>query len=599
MADVSMRPEPGVNTAEDVSDEIGMPQKNTLAQLVKRRHPDWKRHKDWWQLFEDTYSGGPDFLAGGYLLRHAREEQVEFVKRTERAYYLNYCQPIVDVYTSFISQKEVERRAYGAVAGEVPGMPAEKQAQMLTENILAGQASIAEQQRLEAEAKAAEGDEGSTPPPQQDEPTPQQRMSQTPIVFMPPAVEEQPEDPFNAFWSDVDGKGTRIEEFQKKLSDLSSIFGVVYTVVDNTPFQGEEITTKADEREADVRPFARIYKPINVLDWAKDEDGNYYWVLLKEDSIESDDPFVEEKERYKERYRLWTRDMWLICDKQGELIDEGDNEIGEVPIVPTFHQEREGESCGVSLLSDIARVNLALFNWCSLADQIIYDQTFSILAVPEDALGEQDDDTPDLIVVGTQKVMRYPYQGQPPSFISPDAEQLSTLLDHIRSSVDQMYRMASLEQQQAEYAAPASGVARSYDFADTSQVLAKKAQQLEASELEICRLVDMWTGGDGDLEDMTENGAPKCQITYPDHYDVQTPDDLLNMWGQVDQLPIDAAKRAWLKQYLPKIIPMDDQTKAQVHAEVDTFSTAMFMPPSTNLPPGFGGAPGGGFPGAV
>jgi hypothetical protein len=136
-----------------------------------------------------------------------------------------------------------------------------------------------------------------------------------------------------------------------------------------------------------------------------------------------------------------------------------------------------------------------------------------------------------------------------------------------------------------------SGIAMAYDFTDTSQVIADKASYLESAELDICSLVDLWLGGTGDLGQVDSDGDARCSITYPDHYDVQTPPELLMMWQGIDSLPIEAAKKAWLSHYLPKIIPMDNVDKDKLLAEVEAWTANSIggypvPPPINNLPPG-------------
>jgi hypothetical protein len=482
--------------------------------LISKRHPDYKKREEWWTLYNHAYEGGPDFLAGDYLLQHPREEWIEFQSRKKRAYYLNYCGSIVKQYTSFISQKDVTRNG---------------------------------------------------------------------------------EDTFKDFWHNVDGKGMTVDEFQRKLATQSSVYGIMYILVDNPTF-GEEIRTRADQDSADIFPFTRLYTPSNVLDWACDDAGQYYWVLLQEDDIENPDPFANQ--RTSKRYRLWTREEWLEIDGDGKVVNQGENTIGKVPLVRCFNDEDDDSSLGISLIADIARINIALFNWCSLADEIIYNQTFSILTMPEDNLSDttgsnESDDQSQHIMVSTTNVLRYPYgSGMPPSFISPDAGQLSMLLQRISQSVDEMYRMAALGNSQGMQVQQAmSGIAMAYDFTDTSQVIADKASYLESAEMDICGLVDLWLGGDGELGATDNEGEARCSIIYPDHYDVQTPSELIMMWQGIDTLPIEAAKKAWMKHYIPKIIPMDDAGKELLLEEIDNWTAQTMggvpvVPPINELPPG-------------
>src|SRR5262245_17992731 len=70
-------------------------------------HPRYVEFCDRWQMYIDMYEG--EHLMR-YLKKHIRESQKSVDSRSSRLYYLNYCQPVVDLYTHYIFSKPVVRK---------------------------------------------------------------------------------------------------------------------------------------------------------------------------------------------------------------------------------------------------------------------------------------------------------------------------------------------------------------------------------------------------------------------------------------------------------------------------------------------------------
>ncbi len=70
--------------------------------LVESRHPLHLSRLPFWRLAWLSYRGGPDYLAAPNLFSHRLEHGDDHRRRMARAYYLNYCRPVVDAYASHI-----------------------------------------------------------------------------------------------------------------------------------------------------------------------------------------------------------------------------------------------------------------------------------------------------------------------------------------------------------------------------------------------------------------------------------------------------------------------------------------------------------------
>lgn len=56
-----------------------------------------------------TYIGGAEYLHGNYLFRHGRETIEDYQRRLQRAYFQNFCAPVIDLYAGFLMSQTIKR----------------------------------------------------------------------------------------------------------------------------------------------------------------------------------------------------------------------------------------------------------------------------------------------------------------------------------------------------------------------------------------------------------------------------------------------------------------------------------------------------------
>jgi hypothetical protein len=76
---------------------------------LRSEHPDYTEKKEEWEFFLLAYEGGKRYVSARTLFKHQREHHADFYDRLERAYYANYCQPLVDFVPEFIYSQGVQR----------------------------------------------------------------------------------------------------------------------------------------------------------------------------------------------------------------------------------------------------------------------------------------------------------------------------------------------------------------------------------------------------------------------------------------------------------------------------------------------------------
>lgn len=76
---------------------------------LKQKHDQWKLCSNEYDFFRESYIGGKVYLNSANLFTHALENKEDFKDRQKKAYYPNFCKPIINIYNSFIFKKDVTR----------------------------------------------------------------------------------------------------------------------------------------------------------------------------------------------------------------------------------------------------------------------------------------------------------------------------------------------------------------------------------------------------------------------------------------------------------------------------------------------------------
>lgn len=191
------------------------------------------------------------------------------------------------------------------------------------------------------------------------------------FLYAQPILRKTDDPTFQTVLGDADLRGHSLDHVMAEdVARQAFALGHVVVVVDMNNRDATPIT-KRDERERNVRPYVVVYTPLDVVDWGTDSDGRYTWLRLIEPAPDTSSPFTK-REDQQTYYRTWTPDEWRLHDENGVLIGSGGNPLGRVPaerIAPIDHPMYT--DIGQSLITDIAPLNRAIYNYRSLLDEFL------------------------------------------------------------------------------------------------------------------------------------------------------------------------------------------------------------------------------------
>jgi hypothetical protein len=408
-------------------------------------------------------------------------------------------------------------------------------------------------------------------------------------------IVRRPTDPLLDAWREnTDGRGTNIDAFMNNVSYLSSVYGQVHIIVD-APYARDinvPMHIYKEDKAKRFDPYAVIVIPQDLRDWSVDEFGNYDWVLIRSRDYNDSDPHKDREDATT--YRLITRDIWEVYNAEGDLIKSGVNELGEVYMVTAYNTDSNLDVIGESVIKDIARINRTIYNWCSNIDEMIERQTFSQLVMPEDPnaeLHEGDEGGDPLRVIGTSQIFTFPSTaGHPPSFISPDRQQIDAIWKMIQQHIDKIYELSGLGTvgSQSKFLSQRSGISQAYQFLSINSSLARKAKKLEDAENEIEKLVMKW-----------QNAEKDEPVEYPTQFDTlsleETANSTFNIVGQNFSTTLNIEMLKALAKKAAPVLPTE--TLQEIYNEIEENEGVLMNPLIFGAGGGGFGAFGGGPPG--
>ena len=290
------------------------------------------------------------------------------------------------------------------------------------------------------------------------------------------------------FIRNVDYDGNGLDDFMKEANSLAMIYGHIWVLVDKPSVGDGRSLTLEQEVELDVRPYAQLISPENVMDWQYTRVlGRQILTYLKQKESEDEETLV---------VKIWTPETitrYSLDKDTGNvtLIDEMANEINRIPVLMLKANPSHTRGLGISDLADVAKIQQAIFNLMSEAEQAIRISSHPSLVKTSDtdaaggagAIINIDDNLP-----GDLK----------PYLLQPSAANIDSIIKLLKEHQAMIMTITHLAAINTVSTVAKSGVALQTEFTMLNTRLGDKADQLERLENQIWELFQVWSNYEAD-----------------------------------------------------------------------------------------------------
>ena len=306
----------------------------------------------------------------------------------------------------------------------------------------------------------------------------------------------------------------------------------VFIIVDNYAAE-EQALNRADALNMRRFPYLYMVCPDQITDYETDRTGRFVKLSykLRVKRSKGDMTGIGDMEEW-----TWTQTGWEC--KNGDKVEkvrEGLHGLGEIPVVALSAVDEDTNApLPVPDMLHIAKANRDIFNRDSEKREILRNQCFPVLVYPAtrqsaNELKQKDEEGNPLgLTMGTGNMLVVDATaGVLPNFIAPPLEPVQTLQQEIKDIVDDMYRQAG-RTSVVGVETKASGVAKQWDFEETTNHLADMAENCELAEVQIFNLFAKWAG----IE------IKELKIKYPRTFNITDIEDELNKAQQMKDLAV-------------------------------------------------------------
>jgi hypothetical protein len=309
-------------------------------------------------------------------------------------------------------------------------------------------------------------------------------------LFRTPPVRTWDDSPYAEFIAgfvgDVDGAGTTMDGFMRRILREYYINGVDIVVDKTAPAQAAVPRTLADERSLAVRPTLSAFTPLERVDWACDAAGRYCWVRYDLGAEPAEDETVQTGPR---RYLTLTAGEWRLyrlAEGQSPQVTTtaGPMGLGLVPVVSFYYGESirpDWRKIPLSLMTRIVPLARAMLNLVSQGQLDLY-MAIGVLA----ALGVEAEQLPTEL--SPMCWLALP-EGATVQHIRPAVEHVAEKRQWLQLMTEAMLRMGKLYAPTGQsHPRATSGFQVQAERTDLDNEMAATAGQAEQVERDIVRL---------------------------------------------------------------------------------------------------------------
>lgn len=353
---------------------------------------------------------------------------------------------------------------------------------------------------------------------------------------------------------DADGAGHTLDDFMRRALLMAQIDRESHIIPDRTG--GVETPANAAQASG-AQPVLRLVSASDVVNWETDSGGNLLeaWVLWSVDGMNICRVY---RRTTMQDYPLKKTGGDPLVESEGPEIPHGYQSVPIVVVRPNLDPLGPMDaSSGDSQAGPIAESQAAVANLLSLHREEIFNVTFSQMI----AFGASADGIKDA-KVGNNRVICIPNPAGSVEMIGADPAQAATILAAILDEVDNLMRLAGVNQGDSQ--AAQSGAALAFRHNDLATIVASLADAAERAEAGVWRLiVDGWggtlparpvyQGKDADLPDFAAETQTMAQIV-----------------GNAALPPV--VRSAIAKRYARRNLSLDDADMEEMELQIDNAS---------------------------
>ncbi|EMS84073.1 hypothetical protein LEP1GSC073_2741 [Leptospira noguchii str. Cascata] len=352
------------------------------------------------------------------------------------------------------------------------------------------------------------------------------------------------------------------QSFQEFFQEVAtkSLLNTCGILVDSPSFDPNEIKTQAARKAAGLQPYLVLYELNQIRDFAMDEKGELIWVLLDNTYEEDENPFA--KRKTVTQYRLWTKATYQDFAKgeKDQIIAEPkmSHNIGRVPFVFVSWNDKTKTLINQTVFEDIAIIDRKIYNYLSVADEVIYSGSFALFVYPGKV--------PDIIkksgIASVDWVESDPNTSNLPAFISHGIEALAGIVSFVDGLAKKILQKVGLDKDE-EKSGVQSGKAKLLEYKVANAFLLSGATRLEKAEIECLELALKWLNAD--------TKASEISITYKKKFESVDIDKAINTLLTIfNDLKYAAVKKRVAKEIVSKAFPeMPEKEKNELFDEID------------------------------
>jgi hypothetical protein len=516
------------------------------AELVSRRHAEREEHQAHWRFLYDSLEGGNRYRHADYHADPAAPQNLQFNVTPDSPWYrgVGNLDPTTGQPNPFFYGQIVDRNL-------VPH---------LSEMGVNGRDLYA--LRL-----------ARTPVPAMVERTVEAHLAR---VFSQEVRRAAPK-PIEAWWADVDGKGTPMDRWvQETAGPLLLVLGQLDVMVDRPRApEGVTVRNRADERRYGLDGcVASVVLPENLVWWELDDRGAQYTEAL-----------VLERCRGRVWFRHLTATDSNAYTVRGERLpaESREHQYGRVPMVRVFDRRKPRcSNVGKSRYESIAELQKARYN--SRSERVLsgVQQSHALLMGPEDFVQGDDALTvgPDGVLPMKKNQSGSSVTYQPWQYLDPPKGAQDAVRQDMQDYSDEADRDGALAKppgMSGGTVTAQSGVSKIMDQVDGNALLARVASALQAAEL-------AWADLAAGVLGMPEMDEDAVTVAYPRQFELYTAADLAQALTDIQTIAQGAGalpelEGELLNRLVSVLLPgLADDKLDSLKKEVDGFLAAAGRP---------------------